>query len=76
MDEIRGTEGDLQTMCERPVPRLRLERDARRQLSALWDNPPEPGQPLDATALREMALALLDAASTMERDDEPGTDAH
>ena len=71
-----GPKTTFQNMCEPPVPRLRLERDAEQRLTASWDNPPEPGQPLDAAALREMALALLDAASAMDRDGESVTDAH
>ena len=42
-------------------------------LAAFWTNPPGPDGPLRAFELREMALALLDAAAALERD-EPSVD--
>ena len=42
-------------------------------LAAFWTNPPAPDGPLRAFELREMALALLDAAAALEHE-EPSRD--
>ena len=57
-------------------PRLVIERDAQDRLVVRWENPPSPTTTLDAHELREIALALLDAASTLGGPSSGDENAH
>ena len=47
-------------------PRFTIERDAQDELVVRWANPPSSLSVLRSSELRELALALLEAASASD----------